>query len=313
MSRKKVSRLSGFTLIELLVVIAIIATLVAILLPAVQQAREAARRSTCKNNLKQLGIALHNYHDVYNTLCYGRGGTIANNLNGPAARRAGIVCLLPYLEASAQYDIIEGGDAANGIPPGGDKAYSNWVGWVIKLPVLDCPTDPGFESQWGINNYGFSRGDYYGADSNKVKGRDATESNGLFTANTTYRFADITDGLSNTVMMGEHCAANFKHSTKTGITVQEATMNDSNNFANNPSACLAQFRANSNGSTYDDTYNNKVNGFFSSRITDGLPEINSIYTVLAPNSPSCSAGSIGLGAASNFSMVSASRDRKSVV
>lgn len=67
-------RIKGFTLIELLVVIAIIAILIALLLPAVQQAREAARRSQCKNNLKQLGVALHNYHESYGTFCFGRGG-----------------------------------------------------------------------------------------------------------------------------------------------------------------------------------------------------------------------------------------------
>ena len=89
----------GFTLIELLVVIAIIAILVALLLPAVQQAREAARRASCKNNLKQIGIALHNYHDVHRSFPFGGRSPTRN---AGTSWRFG---LLPFLEQNAIFDL----------------------------------------------------------------------------------------------------------------------------------------------------------------------------------------------------------------
>ena len=91
-------RKRGFTLIELLVVIAIIAILIALLLPAVQQAREAARRSQCKNNMKQIGLALHNYHDVFTTFPIGG----LKNSRGPNWR----VGLLPYMDQAPAYNQV---------------------------------------------------------------------------------------------------------------------------------------------------------------------------------------------------------------
>ncbi len=98
-------RRSAFTLIELLVVIAIIAILIALLLPAVQQAREAARRTECKNKLKQLGLAIHNYHDVHNCIvpCSGLNG-------GPGGRRqSGFAQILPFFDQAPLYELIMGG------------------------------------------------------------------------------------------------------------------------------------------------------------------------------------------------------------
>src|SRR5438477_4994950 len=99
------SRRSGFTLIELLVVIAIIAVLVSLLLPAVQQAREAARRTQCKNNLKQLGIALHNYHSTLDTFPPNLvpGGT---NYKYSAGNWGVLAYLSPYLDQTAIYDLM---------------------------------------------------------------------------------------------------------------------------------------------------------------------------------------------------------------
>src|SRR6056297_1446776 len=96
----------GFTLIELLVVIAIIAILVALLLPAVQQAREAARRSSCKNNLKQLGLAMHNYHDVHD--CFPLG--MVHRINWR-------VSILPYLEQSTIFNQLDFNESFQGNNP----------------------------------------------------------------------------------------------------------------------------------------------------------------------------------------------------
>src|SRR5512143_367601 len=100
-------RRSAFTLVELLVVIAIIGILIALLLPAVQAAREAARRSQCTNNLKQLGLALHNYHDTHQMFVYRKGGTTGGSATqSNQGRLSGFIPLLPYWEQRPMYDRI---------------------------------------------------------------------------------------------------------------------------------------------------------------------------------------------------------------
>src|ERR1700733_10552979 len=100
----KKPRCRGFTLIELLVVIAIIAVLIALLLPAVQQARESARRTQCKNNLKQYGLALHNYHDTYSRFPYSTSGSQSLNVNSVGTNHNWLEFILPFIEQTTLYN-----------------------------------------------------------------------------------------------------------------------------------------------------------------------------------------------------------------
>ena len=137
------ARRVGFTLIELLVVIAIIAILIALLLPAVQQAREAARRTQCKNNLKQVGLALHNYHDVTSDCFpYGHQQEVAG---GSHRRDCWYQRVLPYVEQAPLYNAYEA-DKTEYIH---NIAASATVGYIAKTPVtmFSCPSDstnPGY-------------------------------------------------------------------------------------------------------------------------------------------------------------------------
>src|SRR5262249_54798625 len=134
----------GFTLIELLVVIAIIAVLIALLLPAVQAAREAARRSQCANNLKQIGIALHNYHDTVGSFAISfwrvQDGRPTDGIN----RHSWIAMVLPFMEQTPIYNAINFSVGVAGDLAGGN-AYGRMNATALMTPIaiLMCPSDPG--------------------------------------------------------------------------------------------------------------------------------------------------------------------------
>ena len=286
----KTKRTRGFTLIELLVVIAIIAILIALLLPAVQQAREAARRTQCKNNLKQLGLALHNYHDVFGTFVYMKGGTRGNGhmsrLDGNYNRRSGLVSLMPYMDQAPYYNKIEGGDTSTtpNVPPGGAAPWSGWNGYNQRFSALRCPSDPGIQRPKGVCSYAFSRGDRLGTGTGS--GRDARDNNGLFAYQHTYKIRDITDGTSNTLAFGERVMANFGAGGKSSPSLREGTLRNVTTITTNPGSCLAAVAAISEGDRY--TNGGNVKGKFSSTWVDGQPENVGFHSVLAPNSPTCS-------------------------
>jgi prepilin-type N-terminal cleavage/methylation domain-containing protein len=194
-------RRRGFTLIELLVVIAIIAILIALLLPAVQQAREAARRTQCRNHLKQLGLALHNYESTFTCFPMTSGSTSYS----PQAR------LLPYMDQANIYNVIDytqpmlTGPVTNRVL---NPIYANIANQVI--PAFLCPSDPGptvyqvpmgtpaVTYGFGANNYMVSLGSGTGTT---YDSRHPTD--GVIFLNSSVRFRDITDGTSNTVVMSE--------------------------------------------------------------------------------------------------------------
>lgn len=191
----------GFTLIELLVVIAIIAVLIALLLPAVQQAREAARRSQCKNNLKQLGVALHNYHDTFTM--FPMNGVWALNApswtpgtSGQQREHTWLTMLLPFMDQSPLYN------STNFSAPA-------WGQTIVasQLRALSCPTDPGLGAPGGTNNmattnYAGAEGyDWWGRAGSQIGSIFSFPSNGLGSSST--RIKDVRDGPSNTIIVGE--------------------------------------------------------------------------------------------------------------
>ena len=193
------NRSRGFTLIELLVVIAIIAVLIALLLPAVQAAREAARRAQCVNNLKQLGLGLHNYHSSNNTfpMALGLCGPDGSNWHGPSV----LVYLLGYMEQQQLYNAFNF-DVACVIGAAANLTAVNTTVSYRSVNVLICPSDTitAFGGNTGTAgaNYVCSVGPQFRFDAGT-----AGVGVGLFADRQAWGIRDCTDGSSNTVAFGE--------------------------------------------------------------------------------------------------------------
>lgn len=272
----------GFTLVELLVVIAIIGVLIALLLPAVQQAREAARRSQCVNQLKQVGLALHNYHDTYGKLPARAGGTPAgpNDDIGNDSRLSGWIGLLPFIEQGPLYDQVTAGTGT--YPSFGPRPWvTGFAPWVTQVEMLLCPSDPTPGPNPGevaFSSYCFSIGDcsrwsYAGE-----------ESRGPFSFYKYNAFSSITDGLSNTVMIGERVIGSDGRNIKGGVAETGSPWVGGGQDEINPSICMALRGANNR---YVDGLSN-YHAWTGRRWTDGAVNFSGFNTILPPNSPSCS-------------------------
>lgn len=249
---RTVSCRHAFTLVELLVVIAIIGVLVGLLLPAVQSAREAARRMSCSNNMKQFGLALHNYHGAFQKFPSRQGGTgwqnaISNGMNGGANMR-----ILAYLEQTALYEQFSNPLTHNGVTfqpwgPIPSTPADTYPPYGVQVPTFACPSSlPSSIPGWNCyTNYGYSAGDSAHAapqhtspnnvnidtHPNSLNARNNVR--GLFGFYTDRKFRDITDGTSNTIAMGEIATSGSNNSVLGGVARRQPTA-----VVSSPVTCL---------------------------------------------------------------------------
>jgi prepilin-type N-terminal cleavage/methylation domain-containing protein/prepilin-type processing-associated H-X9-DG protein len=297
----------GFTLIELLVVIAIIAVLIALLLPAVQAAREAARRSQCVNNLKQLGIALHNYHDVIGTFPSGHFGTGWNDWNA-------LVMLLPYIEQGPVYNTVNFANTGNAANP---TIGPNVTVFTITINAYQCPSDTdrltgtislnGTNTLFGHQNYSGNAGNapesFY--DNNKHQAANGV----MFGVNAgkSVGVRDVIDGTSNTAAWSEKVKGigtggnNVVDPTRPSSTVLALTVNTGaqgsafldaipNDYYTRCSALNVSSSPLATGAIAQGTY-----------WWDGHPETGLYNHVMPPNTWSCNDSNVNDAAAATAS------------
>jgi prepilin-type N-terminal cleavage/methylation domain-containing protein len=194
----------AFTLVELLVVIAIIGVLVALLLPAVQTARESARRMQCQNNLKQLALGLHNYHDTFTRFPPGQWNNFYTN-DAPWIRGCWVQPLLPFIEQKNLYEVYDAARKTNG-------------DWALLCPnkdtrikTLNCPSDPNSpktrtrdtNSVGGVAVMQGLHTNYVVCSGSTAYGTGGLQLDGMFFTKSFVRLAEVADGTSNTLMLSE--------------------------------------------------------------------------------------------------------------
>ena len=281
-------KIRGFTLVELLVVIAIIGILIGLLLPAVQAAREAARRMQCTNNLKQIGVALHNYHDTHSSFPPMRTSPSELDMPGAWGCVSFYVALYPFIEQNARWEaVMSEGDAGHNFKGWDDVWFCRTSEFQGLISGMGCPSDPVASIPSHVNNA--QRGSYAGSlgDATVTTGEADVNTRGFFPGASgmtwvgnkgikTNTMASISDGTSNTLAVIEKaCADNYKtQKIKGGIV----------SYSGSPNGCLAMADTNDRN-LYNST--NLLNDVGGQLHTDGRPGVLCVTTVLPPNSPSC--------------------------
>jgi len=308
--------LSGFTLVELLVVIAIIGILIALLLPAVQAAREAARRMTCSNNLKQIGLALHNYHDAYHALPATRSTFGSTRSNGTAGEPfwGGHIALFPFIEQAAPYSNLTAfipsvAFGNSGIIPWESPGWGTPDVRSINVPGFVCPSDNNSKysdsDAWAPGGSGRAATTYMfcvGDAMRDIEWDSATRARALFAPVTWKSFGSCPDGTSNTIAFGEAIkvyGSEYSTAKFGGIIGSGQDSGIESSVSARISECVNQVDGKAIAS-------NKASRTMRGCFLYGVVGNNSFHTVLPPNSPSCVDGAPASNTIGRWGIFSAS-------